>query len=85
MIRRGVHAIRIGDDYALNEGLMCAPEIWHRLIYPPHKKLVAGLKETGGQDFPVILHSDGNIMSILEWLGEGGRCNKSYPTGCIRF
>ena len=72
MIRRGVHAIRIGDDYALNEGLMCAPEIWHRLIYPAHKKLVAGLKETGGQDFPVILHSDGNIMSILEWLGEGG-------------
>lgn len=72
LIRRGANAIRIGDDYALNEGVMAAPEIWHRLIYPAHKKLVAGLKKVGGSDFPVILHSDGNIMAILKWLGEGG-------------
>jgi uroporphyrinogen-III decarboxylase len=72
MIRHGVEAIRIGDDYALNEGPMCSPQTWHDVIYPEHKRLVAGLKAIGGQDFPVILHSDGNIMPLLDWLGTGG-------------
>lgn len=72
MIAHGADAIRIGDDYALNEGLMVKPELWHELIYPAHERLVAGLKAAGGSDFPVILHSDGNITAILDWLGEGG-------------
>jgi uroporphyrinogen-III decarboxylase len=72
MIERGANAIRIGDDYGLNEGLMCAPKTWHDLIYPSHVQLVKGLKKAGGQDFPVILHSDGDITSIIDWLAEGG-------------
>jgi uroporphyrinogen decarboxylase len=72
MIDHGANAIRIGDDYGLNEGLMCAPKTWHDLIYPSHARLVKGLKKAGGQDLPVILHSDGNIMSIIDWLVEGG-------------
>lgn len=72
LIDRGANAIRIGDDYGLNEGLMCAPKTWHELIYPSHVRLVKGLKKAGGQDFPVILHSDGNIMTILDWLADGG-------------
>ncbi len=72
MVRRGVDAIRIGDDYALNEGLMTAPRVWKEIIFPSHQRLVAGLKEEGGPDFPVILHSDGNLTDILDWLAEGG-------------
>lgn len=72
MISRGADAIRIGDDYALNEGLMVRPPLWYDLIYPAHVRLVAGLKKAGGKDFPVILHSDGDITAILDWLGEGG-------------
>lgn len=72
MIDRGVDAIRTGDDYALNEGLMCKPGTWHDLIFPWHAALVRGLKAAGGQDFPVILHSDGDITLILPWLVEGG-------------
>jgi uroporphyrinogen decarboxylase len=72
MIQHGANAIRIGDDYALNEGIMVSPDLWHDLIYPQHKRLVEGLKAEGGEDFPVILHSDGNIMDILDWLGESG-------------
>jgi uroporphyrinogen-III decarboxylase len=72
MIKRGVNAIRIGDDYGHNDGLMCRPSVWKDLIYPSHKKLIAGLKEEGGRDFPVILHSDGNITEIFQWLGESG-------------
>lgn len=72
MIRKGVHAIRIGDDYGHNDGLLCKPKDWLELIYPFHKKLVRGLKEVGGKDFPVILHSDGNITEIFEPLANGG-------------
>ena len=72
MIRRGVHAIRIGDDYALNEGLMCSPDMWYKFIFPAHKRLIDGLKNAGGLDFPVILHSDGNITAIFQWLCESG-------------
>ncbi len=68
MIRRGVHAIRIGDDYGHNEWTLCRPKDWLELIYPYHKKLVHGLKDVGGKDFPVILHSDGNITQIFEYL-----------------
>jgi len=72
LIEHGADAIRIGDDYGLNEGLMCAPKTWFNLIYPSHVRLVKGLKKAGGQDLPVILHSDGNIMDIIDWLVEGG-------------
>jgi hypothetical protein len=72
MIRRGVHAIRIGDDYGHNQGLLCKPSDWLELIYPFHKKLVQGLKKEGGKDFPVILHSDGNITELFQYLVDGG-------------
>ncbi|MEX2758676.1 MAG: uroporphyrinogen decarboxylase family protein [Candidatus Sigynarchaeota archaeon] len=72
LIERGANAVRIGDDYGLNEGLMCAPKTWRDLIFPSHVRLVKGLKKAGGQDLPVILHSDGNIMAIIDWLAEGG-------------
>ncbi len=72
MIDHGADVIRIGDDYALNDRLMCAPEIWRKLIYPHHCRLVRALKQHGGSNFPVILHSDGNITAILEDLACGG-------------
>jgi uroporphyrinogen decarboxylase len=73
MIDHGADAIRIGDDYGLNEGLMCAPRTWHDIIYPSHARLIKNLKQAaGGEDFPVILHSDGDIMDIIDWLAEGG-------------
>ncbi|MHA1679465.1 MAG: uroporphyrinogen decarboxylase family protein [Promethearchaeota archaeon] len=72
MIDHGVDAIRIGDDYALNGGLMVSTDTWRELVYPFHVKLVNGLKQKGGSEFPVILHSDGDISSILHLLGEGG-------------
>ncbi len=72
MIDAGVNAIRIGDDYAINEGLMCQPSLWKELIYPEHCRLVAGLKKAGGADFPVILHSDGNITEIFPFLTQSG-------------
>ena len=72
LIDAGVNAIRIGDDYAINEGLMCAPTLWKELIYPEQKRLVAGLKKEGGSDFPIILHSDGNLTEILSLLKQSG-------------
>ena len=72
MIEHGVNAIRIGDDYALNRGLMVAPKTWRELIQPYHEKLVFGLKKSGGKDFPVILHSDGNITSLFPELMKSG-------------
>ncbi len=72
LIAHGADVIRIGDDYALNERLMCAPEIWRKLIYPHHCRLVRGLKQGEEPKFPVILHSDGNITPILDDLARGG-------------
>lgn len=72
LIERGVHAIRIGDDYAHNGGLLCRPEMWYEFIFPAHKRLIDGLKSAGGNDFPVILHSDGDITEIFRWLTQSG-------------
>ncbi|MHA1371640.1 MAG: uroporphyrinogen decarboxylase family protein [Promethearchaeota archaeon] len=72
MIDHGVDVIRIGDDYALNDRLMCSPRLWEKLVYPAHRRLVAGLKRHGGQSFPIILHSDGNITEILSFLTKSG-------------
>jgi uroporphyrinogen decarboxylase len=72
LIRHGADVIRIGDDYALNEGLMCARGTWEAFVFPAHARLVTGLKAAGGDDFPVILHSDGDITGIFDLLCQGG-------------
>jgi uroporphyrinogen-III decarboxylase len=72
MIQNGCDAIRIGDDYAINEGPYCSTAVWEDAIYPEHRRLIAGLKEVGGKDFPVILHSDGKLTPLLELLAKGG-------------
>ena len=72
MIARGIHALRVSDDYALNAGLMTSVDIWKKFVYPSHCRLVRGLKKAGGADFPLILHSDGNIMALLDALGQSG-------------
>ncbi|MHA1793667.1 MAG: uroporphyrinogen decarboxylase family protein [Promethearchaeota archaeon] len=72
MIEHSVDVIRIGDDYGLNEGLMVNPETWHDIIFPCHAKLVRELKKAARKNVPIILHSDGDITSILKWLVASG-------------
>ncbi|MBD3351671.1 MAG: hypothetical protein GF364_09320 [Candidatus Lokiarchaeota archaeon] len=72
LIERGVDVIRIGDDYAHNDGLLCRPKTWLEFLYPAHKRLIEGLKKAAGGEFPVILHSDGDITEIFPWLKKSG-------------
>ena len=63
MIKTGVDAIMIHDDWGMNMGIMIKPEQWRRLVLPHITKQVATLAAAG---VPVILHSDGNLNVIMD-------------------
>jgi uroporphyrinogen decarboxylase len=60
----------IYDDMAANNGPMFSPGTFKNVFLPVYKKLVSGLKKAGAKK--VILHSDGNILPVLDMLVEAG-------------
>jgi uroporphyrinogen decarboxylase len=68
-IALGVDGGYFGDDYGGQNGLMMSPRTWRALIKPRLARLFAPFRESG---MPVILHSDGQIRSILPDLIEIG-------------
>lgn len=62
MVKCGVDALFLTDDWGENNKLLFNPQDWWELIYPADKKIVDAVKEEG---LPVGLHSDGYIMDIL--------------------
>lgn len=62
--------IWIFDDIAGNEGLLMSPRSYEKIFYPGLVKMIKAFKEAGANK--VILHSDGNIESILDVLVEAG-------------
>lgn len=62
--------IWIFDDMGSNNGPMMSPGSFEKVFYPAYKKLVRGFREAGASI--VGLHSDGNIMPILDMLVDCG-------------
>ena len=60
----------IYDDMAYNHGPMMSPAAFEEIFLPAYKRMVKAFKEAGAAK--VILHSDGNIVPLLDMLMEAG-------------
>jgi len=60
----------IYDDMAYNDGPMFSPAAFERVFLPAYARMVGAWKSAGARF--VLLHSDGNIESLLDMLLEAG-------------
>ena len=67
--KRGADFVFTGDDYASTENPMMSPAMFREFLYPGLKTVMGGFKDTG---LPVIKHTDGNIMPILDMIIDSG-------------
>ena len=65
----GVDGGYFGDDYGAQRGMLFSPRIWRSLFKPRLARMFAVFRDAG---LPVILHSDGDIWSIIPDLIEIG-------------
>ena len=63
--RRGADFVFTGDDYASAEQPFISPAAFREFLYPGLKRVMAGFKAEG---LPVIKHSDGNILPLLDMI-----------------
>lgn len=64
------NGIWIYDDIACNLGLMVSPRTYERVFLPLMARMVAAYREAGA--LLVAMHSDGNILSVLDMLVDIG-------------
>jgi uroporphyrinogen decarboxylase len=67
--RHGADFVFTGDDYSSAQGPFMSPESFRELLFPSLKKVMRGFRDQG---LPVIKHSDGNIMPLLDMILESG-------------
>jgi uroporphyrinogen decarboxylase len=60
----------IYDDMASNSGPMFSPKCFEKVFLPAYRRMIKAYKEAGAKY--VVLHSDGNIMPILDMLVDAG-------------
>jgi uroporphyrinogen decarboxylase len=68
-IELGVDGGYFGDDYGAQKNMLFSPKMWRALIKPRLARLFAPFREA---DLPIIMHSDGQIQTILPDLVEIG-------------
>lgn len=67
--KRGADFVFTGDDYAATENPLVSPAMFREFLYPGLKRVIGGFTELG---LPVIKHTDGNILPILEMILDSG-------------
>ena len=67
--RLGADFIFTGDDYASTEGPFMSPRAFRQFFYPGLRRVIAGFHEAG---LPVIKHSDGNIIPLIDMILDSG-------------
>lgn len=67
--RHGADFVFTGDDYSSAQGPFMSPGSFRELLFPSLKKVMRGFRDQG---LPVIKHTDGNIMPILDMILECG-------------
>ena len=65
----GVDGGYLGDDYGAQKGMLFSPDMWRAWFKPRLARVFSVFREAGR---PVIMHSDGDIASILPDLVEIG-------------
>ncbi len=68
-LQLGVDGAYLGDDYGAQKNLILSPASWRKLIKPRLARLFAPFRERG---LPILMHSDGQIQTILPDLVEIG-------------
>ena len=63
--KRGVDFVFTGDDYAATEGPMISPAMFREFLHEPLQRVMRGFKDAG---LPIIKHTDGNILPILDMI-----------------
>ena len=66
---RGADFVFTGDDYASAEQPFMSPKAFREFFYPGLVRVISGLHAAG---LPVIKHSDGNIMPLLDMILDSG-------------
>ena len=71
LIRRGVDAIWVGDDFGSQTSLLFSPEMFRNLLKPYYVKMIQEFKKERGDIF-CILHCDGAVKLLLHDIKEIG-------------
>lgn len=69
-IDSGADGILLADDMAFNSGVFLPPYIMEEVAYPFYEDAIREIKAY--KDVPVVLHTDGNINSVLDRIVELG-------------
>ena len=67
--RRGADFVFTGDDYASTQQPFISPAMFRAFLYPGLQEVIGGFKALG---LPVIKHTDGNIMPLLDMILDAG-------------
>ncbi|MEI7901086.1 MAG: uroporphyrinogen decarboxylase family protein, partial [bacterium] len=67
--RCGADFVFTGDDYSSGQAPFMSPDTFRELLYPGLKRVSKGFHDHG---LPVIKHSDGNIMPLLDMILDAG-------------
>jgi len=67
--RRGADFIFTGDDYASTERPFMSPRTFREFLAEPLRRVIAGFHAVG---LPVIKHTDGQIMPIIDMVLDSG-------------
>ncbi len=66
---RGIDGIWLWSDMAYKNGLLFSTSFYKNSLFPLHKEICSFSASKG---LPVIIHSDGNLNSIMDLLVEAG-------------
>jgi len=69
VVERDIDIFFVGDDFGSQHGLLIPPSLWRKFIKPRMKKILQPARKKG---LPILLHSDGDVTSIIDDLIELG-------------
>lgn len=67
----GCDMIWLGDDVGTQSNMMISPDMYKKMIYPRHKRVIEGIKSVN-KDVKIAYHSCGAITDVIPLLIEAG-------------
>lgn len=71
LIKRGVDAIWVGDDFGSQTGLLFSPKLFRDMLKPHYMRMIQAFKDVNPDVVP-ILHCDGAVKDLLNDFAEIG-------------
>ena len=65
LVKAGVDAIWLGEDFGSQTSTLIAPEDWRIRFKPRHKRMIEKLRKEN-PDIIVIMHSDGAVAPLID-------------------